>query len=281
MLYVLFALMGLCAGSFVNALVWRIHKTWPKTLNKPKTLSSTSKNRYSILHGRSMCPHCENQLAWYDLLPVISWLSLRGKCRYCKEFISVQYPLVELATAGLFVLSLRALMPVSTVEYLLFMLWLYILSGLIALFIYDLKWMLLPDRLVLPLSLTGVVMKLFLLTGSYSLGTVANAFLGGAIIFGFFYVLFHMSAGKWIGGGDVKLGFLLGLLAGSPVNAFLLLFISSLLGSLVAVPLILSKKAGVKSQLPFGPFLITATIIVYLYGSQIQAFYLEKVLLIQ
>src|SRR5262245_41082320 len=91
---------GLCWGSFVNAFVWRLHE-----LETNKRLSKSQKKKLSILHGRSMCPDCHNELAWYDLLPVVSWLSLKGKCRYCGKPISWQYPFVEALTAALFVLS--------------------------------------------------------------------------------------------------------------------------------------------------------------------------------
>src|SRR5580700_9634934 len=108
MIIVVLAVLGLCLGSFVNALVWRLHEQSnpkQKTKNKKQKAKQLSANELSILRGRSMCPDCHHQLAAKDLVPVISWLDLRGKCRYCHRPISIQYPLVELATAGLFVFS--------------------------------------------------------------------------------------------------------------------------------------------------------------------------------
>ena len=93
---IILAWLGLCAGSFVNALVWRLHE---------QKRSKKADKKLSILNGRSMCVHCRHELTWYDLIPLFSWLLLRGKCRYCKKPISWQYPIVELATAAVFVLS--------------------------------------------------------------------------------------------------------------------------------------------------------------------------------
>ena len=126
-------LYGLVIGSAINAVVWRLYvgRSWAK--------------------GRSECPDCHHKLAAKDLVPVLSWVSLRGKCRYCKKSIHYQYPLVELFTAGLFALSAWRLMPVGTWGYGLFIGWLGLLIGFIILAVYDARWMILPDKVVLPL----------------------------------------------------------------------------------------------------------------------------------
>ena len=135
MIIAILAVVGLILGSFVNALVWRMHEG------------------LSVAHGRSMCPHCKHTLAARDLVPVFSWLMLRGKCRYCKKPISPQYPLVELATSGLFVASYIWWPSVFTgSQEAIFVLWLAILVGLVALAVYDIKWFLLPNKLIYPLS---------------------------------------------------------------------------------------------------------------------------------
>src|SRR4051812_7602742 len=103
MIYAILVVLGLCFGSFVNALVWRIHEQAEQGSKKKPNKSYIDK--LSIRKGRSMCPHCRHELKALDLLPVVSWLALRGKCRYCGKPISVQYPLVELLTACLFVTS--------------------------------------------------------------------------------------------------------------------------------------------------------------------------------
>lgn len=163
MIIAVLVVWGLCLGSFVNALVWRLHEQ-AKKQKKETTLSITK--------GRSMCPHCRHNLSWRDLIPVFSWLRLRGKCRYCKKPISGQYPLVELMTATLFVgsylfwpLDLQAVG-----DWTHFGLWLVILTGFMALLVYDLKWMLLPNRIMYPLFVVGALLALICILLAESLG---------------------------------------------------------------------------------------------------------------
>lgn len=215
-----------------------------------------------------MCPACKHLLAWHDLIPVLSWVSLGGKCRYCRKPISSQYPLVELLTAGLFVGS-YAVWPYGWERegLLQFLFWLPMLIGFIALVIYDFHWMLLPNRIVFwLLGVVGVQLVLQIALFDDKVASLQAAFWGFLCLGGLFYLLFQLSNGRWIGGGDVKLGFVLGILVGGPLPAFLTLFIASLLGSLVSIPLLLTKRLSGTSRMPFGPFLITATILVYVFG---------------
>lgn len=267
-------LLGLCFGSFTNALTWRLHEQ-----AKPKKKRVAADKDLSITTGRSMCPNCQHPLAWYDLLPVVSWLSLGGKCRYCKHPISIQYPLVELLTAALFILSYAYSPPIFHVPYsiFLFSLWLIFQVAFVALAIYDLRWMILPDRIIFPLQVLAVIYVLVELLGSrQGWPVIQGALLGVLCIAGVFYGLFQVSKGTWIGGGDVKLAVILGLLVGGPAKALLVIFIASLLGSLVSIPLLLRGKA--KTRIPFGPFLIIATVIVYLFGSSLIAWYKHHLL---
>lgn len=276
MVIVVLVVLGLCFGSFVNALVWRLHE---QAKSKKRTAKNTKE--LSIIHGRSMCVHCGHELAPEDLLPVISWLSLGGKCRYCKKPISWQYPLVEVFTAVLFVLSyVYWPMSFNSQGLTLFIFWLVFLVGFMALVVYDLRWFILPDKIVYPLAglaLLQVALLIVVFGGGKGslLGAVYGILIGGGI----FYVLFQVSGGKWIGGGDVKLGALLGLIVGGPAASLLLLFTASVLGTIVAVPLMLAGKANRSSRLPFGPFLIAAAIIVYLFGASIISWYKQKLLL--
>ncbi len=259
----------------MNALVWRLHKQ-SRSSKTPQT------SEYSILHGRSMCTDCGHTLAWYDLLPVVSWISLKGKCRYCHKSISWQYPLVELATAFLFVFSYvfwpSALSPQPSA---LFAFWLIFLTGFMALTVYDLRWMVLPDRIIFPLQALAIayVLVFFVITkGDWQV--LFGAFLGVVFSAGLFYVLFQISNGKWIGGGDVKLAVVLGLLVGGAAEALLMLFIASLLGSMIGIPLLIAKKTKLQSKLPFGPLLIVAAIIVYLFGTSLITAYKRQFLVI-
>lgn len=161
----------------------------------------------------------------------------------------------------------------------LFVCWLAAVVGLVALFVYDVRWMLLPNKIVFPLIGIGVVQTVVVtvLFGggwSYLLGSVASLAVAGGI----FYVLFQVSDGKWIGGGDVKLGYALGLLLASPTLAFLMLFTASTLGVLAAIPGLLTKKMAISSRIPFGPFLIVATMIVMLFGATVITWYKQHVL---
>ena len=264
-------LVGLAMGSFVDALVWRVYQQ-----SLPKKKRAATDKELSIISGRSMCPHCKHTLAWYDLLPIISWSMLRAKCRYCKTTMHWQYPLLEAGMAGLFVLS-YAFWPVELVgatEIIPFAAWLLSLVGLVALAVYDLRWMLLPNRIVLPVGVIAAVGALSrIITSTNSVNTAVLVAGSVAVAGGIFYVLFQLSDGRWIGGGDVKLGFVLGLLLATPALAFLMLFVASLLGLLAAMPGVVAKRRHMNSKLPFGPFLIAATVLVQLFGQELIDWY--------
>lgn len=189
---------------------------------------------------------------------------------------------MEAGTALLFVLS-YVFWPfaLDTEGTFLLVSWLVAMVGLVTLFVYDIRWMLLPNRVVFPLIALGVVQTAILATiFDGGIGVVIDAAAGLAVAGGLFYVLFQVSKGTWIGGGDVKLGYALGLLLGNPSLAFLMLFTASLLGIAAAVPGLITKKMVVSSRIPFGPFLIVATFIVMLFGMSIVDWYKQHVLLL-
>lgn len=278
MVYFWLIIFGLAFGSFINALVWRVFQQ-----SLPKRKRAATDAELSILKGRSMCPNCKHLLAGRDLIPVISWLSTGGKCRYCRKPISQQYPLVELSTVGVFILS-YLLWPtelVSSDAYLLFASWLVGVVLLIALLVYDMKWMLLPDRLMAPLIAVSAIYAIIFTLNAENPGMTFLSVLGAiAIASGIFYVLFQISNGTWIGGGDVKLGIAIGLLVASPLLAMLTLFLASILGLLVTVPALVRGKAHMTTQLPFGPFLIIATVISVLVGQVIIDWYMNVFLFV-
>lgn len=271
MIYFILGLLGLCFGSFTNAVVWRIHEQDTK---------KTKDKKLSILTGRSMCTSCKHELHVHDLIPVFSWLSLGGRCRYCKKNISWQYPVVELLTSLIFIGS-YAFWPISfdSIGIFQFCLWLVFVIGFMVLAVYDLKWMILPNRVVYPMIMLGGVYVLGSCLILKSTLPLSQAFFGVLIASGLFYILFQISRGKWIGGGDVKLGIAIGLIIGGAAQALLVLFIGSLLGSLVSIPILISG-GGRKKKIPFGPFLILATIIVYIFGATITDWYLNTFLLV-
>ncbi len=257
-------IIGLICGSFVNALVWRLYE-------QSKAKNRKTKKEFSILSGRSMCPKCKHQLFWPDLIPVFSWLSLRGHCRYCQGSISWQYPIVELITALLFTFSyIFWPKPLHGIVIFQFIIWCLLLIGFVALAVYDLRWYLLPNRIVYPLFVLALLEILAPLATQASIISITIAALVGlAIGGGLFYLLFVISNGSWIGGGDVRLGGLLGLIVGGPFYAMLMLIIASGLGTFISIPLLLTGKANRKSHIPFGPMLILGGIIAELFGGSI------------
>jgi leader peptidase (prepilin peptidase)/N-methyltransferase len=251
-------LLGLCLGSFVNAGVWRI------------------KHKKDIFLDRSECIRCHYKLGIVDLIPVVSWLSLGGRCRKCSNRISAQYPLVELATGALFVLSL-AFWPfgfTTTPNLLLFVLWLLACVVLVFLFVYDLKWLILPDKAVAILALLGLGMAvLYGMKSSDIVQFFQEVAFSLLILSGFYLLLYIYSKGKWIGFGDVKLGVGLALLLCNWQLALIALFLANLFGTLVFTPLMVVQKVKRTSHIPFGPFLIAGTIVAMLWGQSIVEWY--------
>ena len=246
-------IFGLCIGSFLNCIIYR--------LEKEKSLS-----------GRSFCPNCKHILSWLDLFPVFSWIFLAGKCRYCKDKISIQYPLVEIFTAILFLL-LFILTPHYNIFGLLNLIFiLYIASSLIIIFVYDFKHYLIPDKVLFPAM--GVALIYDFINYHYLLNNILAAI--GAVLF--FLIIFFISKGRAMGFGDVKLVFLMGLLLGA-TKVLTALFLAFFFGAIIGVILMLWKKKGLKSEIPFGPFLITGTFLAMFFGNQIIQWYLHLFLI--
>lgn len=262
MIVVLLILLGLALGSFVNAFVWRLHE------------------RKDWVGGRSECPHCHHALAPKDLVPVLSWIILKGKCRYCGKPIP-DSPVVELAVPALFVLSyLFWPIPFDSQGLFVFCLWLLFLVAFVALAVYDIRWFLLPNKIVfvlIGLAIAQVLARVFVFGESWTV--LSGAILGVITISGLFLAVFLLSKGTWIGFGDVKLAVVLGLLAGGLLPALLVLLVSSVLGMMFSLPLLLAGKANRKSRIPFGPFLLAAMVFVQLFGSGIISWYANLLLL--
>lgn len=262
MIFFLVLILGAVVGSFLNVVILRL------------------KSGEKISGWRSHCPHCRQDLAPADLVPIVSFIFCRGRCRYCRKNISWQYPLVEIATAllfGLFFwsnlnrLSLSA-DPMSWLNNSDFILAvirdLVFASALLVIFVYDLRWYLILDRVTVPAMIFAALINLIL--GFTWQSLIAGAVIGG----GFFALQFVASSGKWIGGGDVRMGVVMGLMVGWP-NILVALFAAYLIGALVAVTLIIGKRKKAKSQLPFGTFLALGTIVAMLWGQDIINWYLS------
>jgi leader peptidase (prepilin peptidase)/N-methyltransferase len=267
-------LLGLVLGSFVNAWVWRLSQKLDKDGN-PRKLSKKKEQELSIVKARSMCPNCKHVLGVKDLVPLFSWLFLKGKCRYCKAKISKQYPVIELLTAVLFVFSGVFWNFDSNLAYVSLSAWLAIITIFMALSVYDFKYMLLPDKMMIFLvPLSAVFAGIGFVNSdksliSYILQLMLSVFIAGGI----FYFLYVISLGKWIGGGDVKLGLIIGVILSSALMSVLMLFIASVAGVIASI--IINKGFNKKAKIPFGPFLIIGTYITVLFGAGILDWYIE------
>lgn len=233
--------------------------------------------------GRSYCPKCRKQIAWYDNIPVLSFLALRGKCRHCSQKISFQYPVVELVTGVLFLLAFMNIFEFSAISgsasggqfYNLFTSTmgltlirdLFFVSIMVIVFIYDLKWYLILDRITLPAIFIVFVLNLFL---GFSLTNLLIGFLIGG---GFFLIQFVVSRGRWIGGGDIRLGALMGVMFSWPM-VLLAIFSAYLIGSVISLSLVAFGKKKWGSEVPLGIFLTSASVITLFWGEKILSWYL-------
>ena len=245
---------GVIIGSFLNVVIYRLH---------------TNKS----LSGRSHCLSCGHSLAWYDLVPLLSYIQLWGRCRYCSARITSRYFLVELLTGLLFV---SVLFQSATLPEVLF--WWVVLAVLVVVLVYDLLHLIIPDRLVV------ILLTLALGWAGYThlypehvwidFWLDLGASLLGASAFG---LLWFISRGRWIGLGDAKLAFPLGMLLGAG-SVFSLLVLSFWIGAVISVGILsaqyvlkrgqthlrfLSRPLTIKSEVPFAPFLIAAFVAVY------------------
>lgn len=272
-------LFGLIIGSFLNAVVYRM------------------KNGESVLKGRSHCPNCSHVLLWQDLIPVLSFVFLGGKCRYCKNPISWQYPLVEIATALLFLQIFNAQpaspaggFPISNLQNFSLPYFWIIASFLIIIFVYDLKYYLIPDSIVYSAVGVAFLYKIFEVLSFNSwdlignlkfeienLGSLENAFASAFLTSLFFLAIYLISKGRWMGFGDVKLTFFMGVFLGFP-NIVVALFFAFFMGAVVGIVLIAEKKKHLRSEVPFGPFLIAGTYIALFWGQNIMNWYLQFLL---
>ena len=248
---IIFAILGLAVGSFLNVCIDRLPQ------NK------------SIAFPPSHCEACQHKLAAKDLIPVFSYLRLRGRCRYCQASVPRRLFWVELATGAVFALlswhyGLNPALGIMAFYACLF----------IVVFVIDLEHGLILNKVVYPGMVVALLLALlpqpwltqWIVTG------IANAALGGAIGFALFLLIAIVSRGG-MGWGDVKLAALIGLATGFPL-VFLSIIMGAILGGIMAVALVIAKKRKRRQTIPFGPFLAVAAMITLLWGSNIMSWYL-------
>ena len=284
LIYIILGIFGLMFGSFAGASVWRLRayqlrsdKQAGEPVDKTEYKHLLPLTKATVTTDRSRCLHCNHVLAWYDLIPLVSWLSLGGKCRYCRTKIGWFEPLIELGLAAFFIVSYWLWpVPLDSVWLVVqFCVWLVAGVLLAILFAYDLKWYLLPNLIVFPLiGLGAVYAVLGLASSGFSVGALMS--LGGAIalLSGLYYVLWLVSKGQWIGFGDVKLGLALALFAVDWQIAFIALFAANAIGCLLVIPGMVMGKIRRTTRIPFGPLLIVGTVLAIIWGpSLIHAYF--------
>lgn len=281
--YVGLVLFGLVLGSFAGASVWRIRAR--QLVADKKAGEAVDKAEYKMLKGlahektsqdHSRCLHCGYMLRWYDLVPLVSWLSLGGKCRNCRTPIGIMEPLIELGTALFFVCSF-IFWPYELntgIHIASFIAWLVAGVGLAILFAYDARWFLLPDKVNFAVVAIGLVVAvLAVIDDPNHIGALLSVIGSVAILSGIYLALYVMSRGRWIGFGDIKLGLGLGLLTADWRLAAIGFFFANLIGCLVVIPGLATGKLKRNSRVPFGPLLILGVIIAKLVGIGIAEYY--------
>jgi len=252
--YALIFILGLILGSFLNSWMWRMRENI----------------RTFLTHSRSMCVHCHRQLLWIENVPLFSYIFLKGKCRTCHKKIPVHYFLVELFTA--IVLTFIAWYHVNYLSAFNLSAWLrdvFFITILIVVFAYDAMYQEINTGLVW----VGAVVGFFI--NWFYLGYSAQSLLLGALIAGGFFALqYIISKGKWIGGGDVRLGVMMGVWLGWP-NVLVALFFAYLIGAVIGVVLLLTKKVQKGAAIPFGTFLAVGTFFAIYHGNEIIQWYLS------
>ena len=241
-------LIGLCVGSFLNVCIHRIPL------------------KQSVVWPASRCPGCGHQLAWFDNIPVASYLVLRGRCRTCGLPISMRYPIVEALTAAIFLWHWMVFGPTP-----LLLVRLGFACALIVLFAIDLDHQILPDVITLPGIAIGFVCSWFMPPGP--LMSLAGIVLGGGLLWAIAEAWFWLRKVEAMGFGDVKMLAMVGALLGAKL-VMVTFVLSSMAGGILGVLLIASRRADMATRVPFGTMLAVAALIASLYGDSLLAWYL-------
>lgn len=251
----LFFCFGIIIGSFLNVVIYRL-------------------NTKRSLGGRSACMSCRTQLRFYELVPLVSFLLLRGRCKTCKTKISKQYPLVEAVTGVVFALLFLKFQAVFNVAPIVFVgtfaFYAFNFLTLLVIAVYDIKHKIIPDGLALAVGIASFVgLFLFNRYGFNPHMPTVWEFLAGPIVALPFALLFFMSRGAWMGFGDVKLSIGLGWLLGIS-RGFDGVVLACWIGAIIGVSLMFGRtKYHLKSELPFAPFLVLGAFLVFVFGFKI------------
>jgi leader peptidase (prepilin peptidase)/N-methyltransferase len=243
-------IFGAVIGSFLNVCICRMPRD------------------ESVVSPPSHCPHCAYRIRWYDNIPLLSYLVLRGKCRGCGAHISLQYPLVELIN-GLLTLALFLRFGPSLTFLALFL----FCSSLVVITFIDIEHQIIPDEI----SLSGIVIGFafsFFLPWQGWLNSLTGILLGGGCLLLVAYGYYWLTGKEGMGGGDIKLLAMMGAFLGWKAVPFII-FAGSLVGSVVGVSIIVFRKKDAKLAIPFGPYLASGAVLYIFYGRQIIHWYLS------
>lgn len=241
--------LGLAIGSFLNVCIHRVPRG------------------ESVVSPGSRCPACRRPIRWYDNLPLLGYVLLGGRCRACDTRFSIEYPLVEAATAAMFLLLYwwYGWQPLLAVR------WLFS-AAMIVLFMVDLHHRILPNNITLPGIVVGFVCSVFLPPGWWS--SLVGLMLGGGALLGIGELYYRVRGEEGLGMGDVKMLAMIGAFLGWRLTIVTLVF-SSFLGSVVGLGLIATGRGSMKYALPFGTFLAVAAVVSALVGEAVLAWYLS------
>lgn len=280
-IYLTLILVGLCLGSFAGASVWRLRARQLVNDEMNDDINNSEKRELknikkliggSLLRDRSKCLNCPYELKWFDMIPLLSWIFLKGKCRKCKVPIGYLEPIIEIGVMSFFVIS-YALWPYALTDVLgltRFVIWLMSGVALAIAVAYDAKWFLIPDKINFTVIGLGVINSLLVvLSSTDKLGAVLSIVGSVLILSGIYCFVYFISKGKWIGFGDVKLGLGLALMLANWDFAFIALFSANFIGCLIVIPQMIAGKLRRDSRIPFGPLLILGYIIAGLIGNYI------------
>lgn len=248
--YFLIFFFGLILGSFLNSIVWRL---WD--------------NIAIFSRSRSICVNCRQQLSWKENIPLISWLVLKGHCAHCKKDISTYYPLVELGVAISLTLVAYHYFPTPHFSEWSLLRDFIFLAFLVVIFVQDLRYQVILSNVVWIGAVFGLIINVSFL--NYNFNSLAlGALIGG----GFFLAQYLLSNGRWIGGGDVRLGVMMGLWLGWQ-NTVVAIFLAYVVGAIFAVLLLITKRADRKTAIPFGTFLAASTVVAMYWGQSLIQWY--------
>ena len=282
-LYLIAGFVGAIFGSFAGAQVLRLRaeqliedQAEGFKVDKAELAHLKPVSQSSFLADRSRCLSCSRELRWFDMIPIVSWLVLRGRCRSCHKFIGWSEILLEVSLAVLFVLSVYLWpMPLdSAFEIGKLAIWLSALVLLAVMFVYDKRWSILPDKVNLPFIALGVVFFVLNIAQTSNPIAMMGELVGSITILSLLYFILHkVSNGEWVGLGDVKLGLGMAFFLADWRLAFIALFASNLVGTLLVLPGLLRQTIKRQAKVPFGPLMIVGFLIAWFFGEAIVGWY--------